>query len=116
MIKQYETVFIVTPVLSDDQVKEAVKRYVGLLKDKGAKMVNQENWGMRKLAYPIKKKKTGFYHLLEYQVEGSAIEELEIAFKRDEKIMRFLTVRLDKDALAYSERRRKKMSDKKANN
>jgi small subunit ribosomal protein S6 len=112
MIRQYETVFIITPVLSDDQVKEAVKKYTDFLVEKGAEMLNQEDWGMRKLAYPIQKKKTGFYHLLEFKVDSSVIAEYEVQFKRDERIMRFLTVRLDKDAIAYSERRRKKLAAK----
>jgi len=63
MLNQYETVFILTPVLSDDQVKEAVKKYQKHLKEKGAEIVYEYNWGMRKLAYPVQKKSTGFYGL-----------------------------------------------------
>jgi len=114
MERQYETVFIVTPVLSDDQVKETVDKYESFLKDRGAKIINREEWGMRKLAYPIQKKKTGFYNLFEYTAEeGSTVGELELAFRRDERIMRYLTVKLDKHAIAYSERRRKKLAEKK---
>ncbi len=107
-MNQYETVFILTPVLSEEQMKEAVKKYEDLLKKEGATIVHRENWGMRKLAYPIQKKSTGFYQLLQYEVEGAVIADLEIQFKRDERILRFLTVKLDKHAVAYSERRRKK--------
>jgi small subunit ribosomal protein S6 len=113
MVNQYETVFILTPVLSEDQVKEAVKTYEKLITENGGEMVNRENWGMRKLAYPIQKKSTGFYNLFEYRVDGSYIEKLEVLLKRDERVMRFLTVKLDKHAIAYSEKRRKKFADSK---
>lgn len=106
MLNQYETVFIMTPVLSDDQMKEAAQKFVKLLKDKGAEVIYENNWGLRKLAYPIQKKTTGFYYLLEFKAEGTVIQDLEIAFKRDERIMRFLTVALDKHASAYTEKRR----------
>ncbi len=112
MVNQYETVFILTPVLSEDQVKETVKDYEKLLTENGGEMVNRENWGMRKLAYPIQKKSTGFYNLFEYKIEGQFISKLEIQMKRDERILRFLTVKLDKHAIAYSEKRRKKNKEK----
>ena len=106
-MKHYETVFILTPVLSEDQVKEAVSKYSGIIKDKGGKITSKENWGLKKLAYPIQKKSTGFYHLLEFTTEnGDLIADLELAFKRDERILRFLTVRLDKHAQAWAEKRR----------
>ncbi|OQX78301.1 MAG: 30S ribosomal protein S6 [Bacteroidetes bacterium 4484_276] len=111
MLNQYETVFILTPVLSDDQMKEAVKKYQEFVKDKGAEIVHEENWGMRKMAYPIQKKSTGFYHLMEYKAEGSIIADLEVAFKRDERVMRFLTVKLDKHAVAYNEKKRAKAEE-----
>jgi len=109
MTNQYETVFIMTPVLSEEQMKEAVSKFLKLLTDKGAKVVYENNWGLRKLAYPIQKKSTGFYYLVEYKAEGDVIRDLEIAFKRDERVLRFLTVKLDKHSLAYNE---KKRSDK----
>jgi small subunit ribosomal protein S6 len=108
MIRQYETVFIMTPVLSDEQMKEAVSKFTKLLIDKGAEIILENNWGLRKLAYPIQKKSTGFYHLVEYKAEGTLINDLEIAFKRDERIIRFLTVALDKHAIAYNEKKRAK--------
>jgi len=111
MLNQYETVFILTPVLSDDQMKEAVTKYQTYVKDKGAEMVHEENWGMRKLAYPIQKKSTGFYHLMEYRAEGTLIADMEVAFKRDERVMRFLTVKLDKHAVAYNEKKRAKAKE-----
>ena len=106
MVNRYETVFIVTPVLSDDQMKETVEKYTNFLKEHGAEIVYTNNWGMRKLAYPIKKKTTGFYYLIEFNAEGSVIADLEVAYKRDERLLRFLTVSLDKYAVAYNEKKR----------
>ena len=105
MINRYETVFILTPVLSDDQVKETVKKYEATLKGLGAKITLNDNWGLRKLAYPIQKKTTGFYHLFEYELEGAEIAKLELDMKRDEKIMRFLSVKMDKHSIAFAESR-----------
>ena len=68
MTKRYETVFILTPVLSVDQVKETVVNFKKFLKDSGAKLMHEEDWGLRKLAYPIQKKSTGFYHLFEHAI------------------------------------------------
>jgi len=110
----YETVFILTPVLSDDQTKEAVAKFEGEISSLGGKVRHTEHWGLRKLAYPIQKKSTGFYFLVEFEAEGTAIGTLELAFKRDERVMRFLTVKMEKDHLAYSEKRRAKMGEKKS--
>lgn len=113
MEKRYETVFILTPVLSEDQAKEAAKKFKKVLTDLGAKIVHEENWGLKKLAYPIQKKSTGFYHLVEFTGKGTEITELEVQFKRDERVLRFLTIALDKHAAAYAEKRRGKASDAK---
>ncbi|MCA0431174.1 MAG: 30S ribosomal protein S6 [Bacteroidetes bacterium] len=114
MSKHYETVFILTPVLSDDQAKEAAKKFKKTITDLGGKVVNEENWGLKKLAYPIQKKTTGFYHLIEFTGEGEEIiNTLEVTYKRDERILRFLTVALDKHAIAYAEKRRGKVSEGK---
>jgi small subunit ribosomal protein S6 len=110
-MNQYETVFILTPVLSDDQMKEAVKKYEDYLTGAGAEIIHEENWGMKKLAYPIQKKSTGFYQLIEYKAEGNVIADVETEFKRDERVLRFLTVKLDKHAIAYNEKRRKKAAE-----
>ena len=106
----YETVFILTPVLSDKQTKEAVEKFKKSLKRSGAKINHEESWGLKKLAYPIQKKSTGFYFLLEFQAEGSSINKLEVELKRDEKVMRFLTMKMDKDHVEYAEKRRNKLS------
>lgn len=114
-MNQYETVFILTPVLSEEQMKEAVKNYEDFLTNNGAEIVHRENWGMRKLAYPIQKKSSGFYQLLEYRQQGDAIAKVEVQYKRDERILRFLTVKLDKHAIAYNEKKRRlKKEAKKA--
>jgi len=106
MSNQYETVFIMTPVLSEDQMKETVSKFQKLLAEKGAEIVYQHNWGLRKLAYPIQKKSTGFYYLIEFKAEGNTVRDLEINYKRDERILRFLTVKLDKYAIIYNEKKR----------
>jgi small subunit ribosomal protein S6 len=111
-MNHYETVFILNPVLSEDQIKETVKKYEDLLISKGAKMISKEDWGLKKLAYAIQNKKSGFYHLFEYTVAGEVIEPLEVEFRRDERFMRYLTVSLDKHAISWAERRREKMKVK----
>ena len=116
MLKQYETVFIMTPVLSDDQMKETVKKFENFLQEKGAEIVHQENWGLRKLEYPIQKKSTGFYHLFEFKAEPHVVADFEVQYRRDERILRFLTVSLDKYALAYSEKRRNLRKEKEVKN
>ena len=105
-MNKYETVFILTPVLSDDQMKEAVDKFKKVLTDAEATIVNEENWGLRKLAYPIEKKTTGFYNLLEFEANPTVVAKLETAFRRDEKVIRFLTFRLDKFAAEYALKRR----------
>ena len=115
MLNRYETVFILTPVLSDVQMKEAVDKFKGLIVEAGGKMVNEENWGLRKLAYPIQKKSTGFYQLFEFEANGEFISKFETAFRRDERVLRFLSFRLDKYAMAYAEKRRSAKKEKKEN-
>ena len=102
----YETVFILAPVLSDDQMKEAVEKFKGVLQKEGAEIINVEEWGLKKLAYPIQKKSTGFYCLVEFKGEPTIVKKLETAFRRDEKVLRFLVFRLDKYAQEYAEKRR----------
>ncbi len=106
MLNQYETVFITTPVLSESQMKETVDKFKKILTDNSAEIVHEENWGLRKLAYPIQKKSTGFYYMIEFRTEGSLIQKIETEFKRDERIIRFLIVRLEKYAVAYAEKKR----------
>ena len=112
-MNNYETVFILTPVLSDVQMKEAVEKFKNLLTDQGAEIVNEENWGLRKLAYPIDKKTTGFYTFLEFKADPSVVARLEVNFRRDERVIRFLTIKQDHFAFEYAEKRRNNKGGKK---
>ena len=111
-MNNYETVFIVTPVLSDQQVQEVADKFQGVITENGGQIVNREAWGLRKLAYPIQKKTTGFYVLMEFTGEGTIINTLETQFRRDERVIRFLTFKQDKFAMEYSAKRRAKLSNK----
>ncbi|MFK8283119.1 30S ribosomal protein S6 [Capnocytophaga cynodegmi] len=113
-MNHYETVFILNPVLSEQQIKEAVEKFENFLTARGAEFVAKENWGLKKLAYPIQNKKSGFYHLFEFKVAGEVIDTFELEFRRDERVMRYLTVKLDKHAIAWAEKRRVKLNTKKA--
>ena len=106
-MNNYETVFILNPVLSEDQMKDTVEKFVKVLKKAKADVVNVEQWGLKKLAYPIQHKSTGFYNLVEFTAEPTVIDTLETEYRRDESVMRFLTTALDKHAVTYNERRRK---------
>ena len=113
MLNHYETVFIANPVLSAPQMKEAVDKFKAVIANGGGELVHEEDWGLRKLAYPIQKKSTGFYYLVEFKCEGQLIDKLEIEFRRDERVMRFLTTRLDKFAVEYAEKKRSLKQEKK---
>ena len=108
MLNQYETVFIATPVLSESQMKEAVDKFKKVIIDNKGEIVHEEDWGLKKLAYPIQKKSTGFYHLIEFRAETQVIAGLETEYRRDERILRFLTMKMEKYAVAYSEKKRAK--------
>ncbi len=111
--RNYETVFILTPVLSDVQMKDTVDKFVNLLKELGADVINVENWGLKKMAYTIEKKTTGFYVMVEFKADPTLIRKFEVEFRREEKVMRFLTTVLDKHSIVYAERRRKGEFNKK---
>ena len=111
-MNKYETVFIMTPVLSDQQMKETVEKFKGVLTAQGAEIINEESWGLKKMAYPIQKKSTGFYQLIEFKAEPTTIDKLEIAYRRDERVIRFLTVKNEKYAAIYAEKRRNKKNQK----
>ncbi len=111
--KHYETVFILTPVLSDQQMKDTVDKFRKLLTDNGAEFVHEDHWGLKKLAYPIQNKNTGFYHLFEYKANPTVIKTLGIEFRRDEKIIRELTILMDKHHIAYAEKKRSGLMGKK---
>ena len=114
MSKHYETVFILTPILSEAQSRDAVEKFSTIITQNGGTMVHEENWGLRKLAYPIQKKNSGFYQVFEYNVpEGGLVDILETEFRRDERILRFLTIALDKHSLAYNDKKRKGLVGRK---
>ena len=113
MLNQYETVFIATPVLSEAQMKEAVEKFKNVITDNGGKIVHEESWGLKKLAYPIQKKSTGFYHLVEFEGQGELVENLELQFRRDERIIRFMTVKMEKYAVQYANKKRAKVESEK---
>jgi small subunit ribosomal protein S6 len=104
--KQYETVFILTPVLSDIQMKDTVDKFRKILTDNGAELVHEENWGLRKLAYPIQKKNSGFYQLVEFKADPTLIQTLETEFRRDERILRYQTILMENHHITYAERKR----------
>ena len=112
-MNNYETVFILTPVLSEDQMKDTVQKFVKILKTNGSKIISDEMWGLKKLAYPIQHKSTGFYNLIEFEADPTVIVKLETEFRRDEKVLRFLTTALNKHAITYNEKRRKGEFNKK---
>lgn len=105
MMNQYETVFILTPVLPEEQVKDTVEKFKQILTEQEAEIVHEEDWGLRKLAYPISKKSTGFYTLLQFKAKPEVIKALETEYRRDERVMRHLVVKLDKYAVEYAQRR-----------
>ena len=106
VLNDYESVIIFTPVLSDEQLKDALAKYRNMIIENGGEMVHEENWGLTKLAYPINKKTTGFYHIYEYKANNSFVSKFELAFRRDERIMRLLSTSLDKHAVIYNQRKR----------
>jgi small subunit ribosomal protein S6 len=106
MHKNYETVFILTPVLSEQQAKDTVEKFSSLITAQGGEIVNLENMGLRQMAYPIQKKSNGYYVMIEFKSEPSFIKTLEIEYKRDERIIRFLTTALDKFAVEYNAKRK----------
>ncbi|MDR9397551.1 30S ribosomal protein S6 [Salibacter sp.] len=111
MSTRYETVFILTPVLSDDQVKEAVTNVKDFLKKNGATVKHQSSWGLKKLAYPIQNKSTGFYQLFEFEADGDFISKFELELKRDERMLRFLTVKMNKNHIEFAEKQRNKAAE-----
>ncbi|MCK5704329.1 MAG: 30S ribosomal protein S6 [Cyclobacteriaceae bacterium] len=112
-LKNYETVFILTPVLSDAQMKDTAEKFKKVLTDHGAEIINSEIWGLKKMAYPIQQKSTGFYNFIEFTSEPGVVASLELEYRRDEKVLRFLTTALDKHAMEYNVKRRSGAFNKK---
>lgn len=112
-MQQYEIVIVLTPLLSTETATEAIAKYSKILTDNGAEIVQEDNWGLKKLAYPIQKKTTGYYHLTEFKAPGEVINKVEVELRRDERVLRFLTIALDKHAVAYNEKKRSGAFNKK---
>lgn len=103
----YETTIIVTPDLSMEDTKTLANTYVEFLKTNKAEIIHIDHWGLRQLAYPIRKKSTGSYFTVEFTAtDGTAIDKLELNLRRDDRVLRFLTVKLDKYAVDYNQRKR----------
>ena len=105
-LKNYETLFILTPLLSEDKIKGYVNKFKDFLKFKKCKIINEESLGLKKLAYPIQNKKTGFYQIFEFQSTSQVVSSLEIEYKREEVVMRFLTILLSKYGIEYNRHKR----------
>ena len=106
-MRNYEVTFIVDPVLSGDEIKATAQAYVKHLEKEGSKIVHIEEMGLLQLAYPINRRTSGIYYCVEFEViNGVLIDNLELAFRRDERIMRFLTVSLDKYGVKYNDDKR----------
>lgn len=106
-LQNYELMVIFTPVLAEEDFKVAQKKFADLIKENDGELVHLNPWGLRSLAYPIQKKTTGLYYVVEFKAPGENIEKLEIQLNRDENVMRHMVTRLDKFAVAYNERKRK---------
>ena len=111
-MNHYEAVFILNPVLSEDQVKETVKKFEDFLISEGSEIISVEHWGLKKLAYPIQNKQSGFYNLIDFKAANTTVQSFETELKRDERIMRYLNVKLDKYADAWSVKRRERNTKK----
>ena len=113
-MRNYEVNFIVDPVLSGDEIKATAEVYKSLLKDGGNTIVHIDEMGLKQLRYPINKRSSGIYYCIEFSCEnGAIIPDMELAFRRDERVMRFLTVRLDKYGVKFNEDKRKGLIGKK---
>jgi small subunit ribosomal protein S6 len=103
---EYETTFILNPELSEDERKTTVDKFVQLIQSNDGEIQNTEDWGLRKLAYSVKAKSNGYYTFLEFTAYSELIAKLEQAYRYDERVLRYLTVTLDKHAVAYNKKRR----------
>jgi len=105
-MQNYELMVIFTPVLSDDDYKAAQKKYASLITDIGGEVLNEKPWGLKSLAYPINKKTTGLYWVMEYKAPSDFNEKLKIQLLRDDNVMRHMFTALDKYAVEYNDRKR----------
>jgi small subunit ribosomal protein S6 len=106
-MNNYELMVIFTPVLSDEEFKTEQKKYAALVTDTGGSIVAENAWGLKSLAYPIRKKTTGLYWVLEFTAPSDFNEKLKTQLLRDENVLRHLETRLDKYAVEYNEKKRR---------
>ena len=111
-LRSYETMFVMTPVLSEVQARELVDKFRGLLQEKQAEIVHEAKIGLKRLAYPIQHQSTGVYHLFEFKATPDLVAALATAYKREDKVIRFSTFALDKHGVAYNEKKRSGVWDK----
>lgn len=109
-LQDYELMVIFTPVLAEEDYKAAQKKYADMIKENGGKIVHENAWGLRSLSYPIDKKTTGLYWVVEYQADTQSNGNLEIQMNRDEAVMRHMITKLDKYAVQYNARKRNKVA------
>ena len=109
-MNNYELMVIFTPVLSEDDFKASQKKYTAFIKENGGSIVHTNPWGLKSLAYPIAKKTTGLYWVMEYSAPSSLNEQLKIQMLRDENILRHMFTALDKYAVEYNARKRSGVS------
>jgi len=102
VMNNYELMVIFTPVLSDEDFKNAQKKYSKFITDNAGEIVASNPWGLKSLAYPVQKKTTGIYWILEYQAASDLNEKLKIQLLRDEQVMRHMMTKLDKNAVEYN--------------
>ncbi len=112
-LRSYETVFVLTPVLSEEQLQETIDKFRGFLQENKAEIVYEDKIGLKKLAYPIQRKATGVYHLFEFRATPDVISALETEYRREEKVIRFLTLALEKHGVEYNEKKRSGVWDTK---
>ena len=105
-MNNYELMVVFTPVLSDDEFKTEQKKYATLVKDSDGSIVAENPWGLKSLAYPIQKKTTGLYWVMEYTALPDFNEKLKIQLLRDETVLRHLCTKLDKYAVEYNARKK----------
>jgi len=115
-MRQYETTFIIDPILSGDEIRQTAQMYVDFLKAGKCEIVHFEETGALQLAYPIKKRTTGAYFWLEYQapIGSDVIEKMELAFRRDDNVLRYLTIKVDKHRAQFNVDKRAGKFDKKS--
>ena len=111
-MNNFEATLLISPDLTVKKIESIEKLFEKNVKSFGCSIIAKENWGLKKFAYPIQNKKSGFYHLIEYQGSVGVSKNIELEFRRDERFMRYLTVKLEKHALDWSEKRRKKLKEK----